>query len=109
VSQRQLLEEIKQTVGAGGLIPPHRNYIQQLYIYENHLRRAGLHKMHGLRHAYAQQRYLELTGWDCPVCGGPAKNRLSVSQRRLDQQARLTISKVLGHERIQILMAYLGA
>lgn len=48
--------------------------------------------MHGLRHAYAQQRYLELTGWPCPQAGGPSKGALTGIQRQSDHKARLTIS-----------------
>ncbi len=107
-AQRQLLDTVKRTVERGGLIPPQRNYIQQVYVYENHTRRAGLHKMHGLRHAYAQQRYLELTGWLCPVCGGPSRQVLSPAQQQKDHAVRLLISKELGHERVEIVAVYLG-
>jgi integrase len=106
--QRALLEQAKQLAGLGALIPGARNYIQQLRIYERHTANAGLSKMHGLRHAYAQRRYRELTGWPSPHAGGPSRGRLSESQRRRDQDARLTISKELGHVREQITAVYLG-
>jgi integrase len=106
--QRDLLAQAKQLAGSGSLIPRGRSYIEQLRIYERHTANAGLSKMHGLRHAYAQQRYLELTGWPSPHGGGPSKANLSEDQRRVDQQARLTISKELGHVREQITAVYLG-
>ena len=106
--QRDLLEEAKQLAGLGSLIPGGRQYIEQLRIYERHTANAGLSKMHGLRHAYAQQRYLELTGWHSPHGGGPAKAQLTKSQRETDQRARLTISEELGHVREQITAVYLG-
>ena len=106
--QRDLLEEAKQLAGLGSLIPGGRQYIEQLRIYERHTANAGLSKMHGLRHAYAQQRYLELTGWHCPHGGGPTKAQLTTLQRDTDQQARLTISQELGHVREQITAVYLG-
>jgi site-specific recombinase XerC len=106
--QRALLEVAKQLAGLGSLIPGGRKYIEQLRIYERHTANAGLSKMHGLRHAYAQQRYLELTGWPSPHAGGPSKAKLSEAQRRWDQQARLTISKELGHVREQITAVYVG-
>lgn len=106
--QRALLEEAKQLAGLGSLIPGGRKYIEQLRIYERHTANAGLSKMHGLRHAYAQQRYLELTGWPSPHDGGPVKAQLTTSQRGIDQQARLTISQELGHVREQITAVYLG-
>jgi integrase len=106
--QRALLEQAKQLAGLGALIPRGRNYIEQLRIYERHTANAGLSKMHGLRHAYAQQRYRELTGWSSPHAGGPSKGKLSEAQRRRDKQARLTISKELGHVREQITAVYCG-
>ncbi len=94
--QREVLDRAHRLAGAGSLIPPDRNYAHQLRVYEGHTCRAGLSKMHGLRHAYAQERYEELTGWKCPAAGGP------------DRQARQTISRELGHEREQITAVYLG-
>ena len=106
--QRTLLDRIKRAVGNGSLIPADRNYVQQLRLYERQTANAGLSRMHGLRHAYAQQRYHELTGWMSPAAGGPTSKQLSPEQRQLDQQARLTISQELGHARIQIVSVYLG-
>ena len=106
--QRVLLEQAKRLAGLGALIPGGRSYIEQLRIYERHTANAGLSKMHGLRHAYAQQRYLELTGWPSPHGGGPSKKDLTPAQRQADQQARLAISRELGHVREQITAVYLG-
>ena len=106
--QRAVLDRSHQLVGKGSLIPSDRNYRQQLRIYEGQTIRAGLSRMHGLRHAYAQRRYEELTGWASPAAGGPASKSLSVEQRRLDQDARLTISRELGHERVSIVRIYIG-
>ena len=71
--QRALLEGAKKLAGLGSLIPGSRNYIEQLRIHKRHTANAGLSKMQGLCHAYAQQRNLELTGWPSPHAGGPAK------------------------------------
>ena len=68
--------------------------VQQMRIYERDTMRAGLSHMHGLRHAYAQNRYEELTGWKCPAADGPAKASLTVEQRATDRDTRLTISSV---------------
>jgi hypothetical protein len=62
----------------------------------------------GLRHAYAQQRYVELTGWKAPAAGGPLSKTLTPEQRDQDREVRLIISKELGHEREQITAVYLG-
>ena len=64
--------------------------------------------MHGLRHAYAQALYQELTGWLCPAAGGPSIKMLSQEQRTADRMARLQISRELGHGREQISAVYLG-
>lgn len=106
--QRQLLEQAKQLAGAGALIPGHQQYIQQLRIYERQTANAGLSKMHGLRHSYAQNRYQELTGWEAPNRGGPNSQQLTPEQKELDKAARLQISRELGHEREQITAVYLG-
>ncbi len=106
--QRALLEQAKRLAGVGALIPGGRSYIEQLRIYERHTANVGLSKMHGLRHAYAQQRYLELTGWPSPHGGGPSKKDLTPAQQQADQQARLAISRELGHVREQITAVYLG-
>jgi site-specific recombinase XerC len=107
-AQRSVLNRARQLAGNGSLIPSARNYRQQLRIYERHTANAGLSKMHGLRHAYAQQRYQELAGWRAPAAGGPIVKTLTVEQKRVDQEARLTISRELGHERIQVVGIYLG-
>ena len=106
--QRELLDRAHKLAGKGSLIPSKRNYVQQLRIYEGHTLRAGLSKMHGLRHAYVQQRYEELTGWISPAAGGPPSKSLHSEQRDQDQRARLVISQELGHEREQISAVYLG-
>ena len=106
--QRALLEQAKRLAGLGALTPRGRTYVQQMRIYERHTANACLSRMHGLRHAYAQQRYLELTGWPSPHAGGPTKKELTLAQQQTDQQARLTISKELGHVREQITAVYIG-
>ncbi len=107
-AQRTVLEEAKALAGQDSLIPRDRQYIQQLRIYERQTANAGLSRMHGLRHAYAQQRYRELTGWACPHAGGPARKLLMVADREKDEQARLAISRELGHVRAQIVAVYCG-
>ncbi|MGH8605179.1 MAG: integrase, partial [Gammaproteobacteria bacterium] len=86
-----------------------RNYDARRRVYEAQTRKAGLSKMHGLRHEYAQRRYAELTGWEAPVRGGPSSRDLNEEQKRIDREARLIISHELGHERIQVTAIYCGA
>ena len=106
--QREVLDRAHKLAGKGSLIPSSRNYVQQLRIYEGNTIRAGLSKMHGLRHAYAQRRYEELTGWKAPTAGGQATKSLSVNQRALDKKARAVISQELGHNRSAVTGVYLG-
>jgi len=106
--QREVLDRAYKLAGKGSLIPSSRNYVQQLRIYEGNTIRAGLSKMHGLRHAYAQRRYEEITGWKAPTAGGQAAISLSVNHRALDKKARTVISQELGHNRSAVTGVYLG-
>jgi len=106
--QREILDAAHRLAGKGSLIPSNRNFIQQLKIYEGHTASAGFSKLHGLRHRFAQDLYLKLTGWKAPVCGGPKSKELTKEEKEIDKQARLEISKQLGHEREQVTAIYLG-
>lgn len=106
--QRELLREVRQLVGNGSLIPPHKSYVQQLKSYEWATSQVGLDKNHGLRHLYAQRRYHELTGWAAPLAGGPTSKELTPGQKAIDHQARLKLSAELGHVREQITVVYIG-
>ncbi|MCY4419779.1 MAG: integrase domain-containing protein [Gammaproteobacteria bacterium] len=106
--QREILERARSLAGLGSLIPSQRSYVNQLRVYVSYIRQAGLSQLHGLRHAYAQERYEELTGWKCPVTGGPDSKSLAPNLRKRDREARLTISRELGHEREQVTAVYLG-
>ena len=106
--QRRLLEEVRDLVKGGSLIPAQLNYVQQLNRYQRQLRNAGMSKLHGLRHAYAQQRYFELIGWKAPVAGGPTSKELPPEQLAPDYEARAIVSSELGHARVEIAAVYLG-
>ena len=106
--QRAVLRRAHLLAGNGSLIPSDRTYIQQLKIYERQTLRAGLNKLHGLRHLYAQQRYRELTGWLSPAAGGKLSKELSPQEKAQDRIARLQISSELGHNREQIVAIYIG-
>ena len=107
-AQRALLERARALAGTGSLIPGQRSYIQQRKKYDRDTAKAGLRKLHGLRHAYAQDRYEALTGWKAPIAGGPAVKSLSEAERTLDERAREIVSRELGHERSEITTVYLG-
>ena len=107
-AQRELLQDAKMLAGAGSLIPAEMSYRDQLNRFKAQTARAGIDRVHGLRHHYAQTRYADLTGWKAPAAGGPTSKQLSADQKVIDRQARLTISRELGHEREQITAVYLG-
>ena len=107
--QRSALDYAKQVAGKGSLIPYHLKYYQQRNLYQNETKRNGMYKLHGLRHQYAQNRYKQLTGWECPVRNGLSKQSMTIEQCERDEKARLTISKEMGHERIQIVAVYIGS
>ncbi len=107
-SQRRLLDEARRLAGGGAMIPPSRNYAEQKRVYEEQTEAAGLDHMHGLRHAYALDRYEDLTGWKAPAAGGPARGGLKGARQRIDLAARRRISLELGHGRIEIVRQYCG-
>ena len=106
--QRELLDQVHAFAGYGSLIPPDSLYKHQIKRYTHAVEKAGLHNLHGLRHGYAQRRYLKLTGWYAPSAGGLKFKELTQAQQQLDQEVRLQISHELGHNRIEITRVYLG-
>ena len=106
--QLELLEEVKALAGTGSLIPPGMTYRECLNRYKHQTRAAGLGNAHGLRHAWAQFRYRQLTGWRCPAAGGPTTDRMTPEMIRTDRKARLQVSAELGHGRIDVADTYLG-
>ncbi len=110
VEARYWLDEAKKLVKNidQSLISESKTYIQQRYLYDKQTRLAGIKHAHGLRHAYAQERYKILTGWDCPKCGGPTSRMLNKEQKTLDCSVRLIISQALGHGRESVTVNYLG-
>ncbi len=108
--QRDLVErarELARTTPEGSLIPT-ATYHQHIRVYERQTYKAGIRSPHGLRHAYAQARYEELTGWACPVAGGPSARDLTAAEKALDERVRRVISAEMGHGREQITVVYLG-
>lgn len=106
--QRALLDAVRAHAGRVSLIPADKTYKQHLDRFKHQCARAGIHNVHGLRHAYAQTRYAELTGWQSPAAGGPTSRQLTQEQKACDREARLQISRELGHEREQVTVIYLG-
>ena len=107
-AQLRVIEKAKSEFGNKSLIPIGKNYIQQRRLYDKVTREQGYYNLHGLRHAYAQRRYKEITGWNCPIAGGTPRFKLNTEQRVLDDKARLCISQELGHSRATITKNYIG-
>lgn len=59
--------------------------------------------LHDLRAAYACERYERETGHKAPCAGGHIKDKAT------DYDVRLKISEELGHHRVDVTIAYLGA
>lgn len=115
--QRQWLIKASQQVPTGkSLIPKSRTYKQLLNHYQVQTKQMGLNKCHGLRHAYAQRRYHELThkfdphkkGWLSPIVVGIPSKSLKAHQRTIDRKTREIISRELGHSRRSITKIYCG-
>ncbi len=106
--QREVLARAAALASTGSMIPKDQSYIERLKQYEYATNRAGMSKLHGLRHEYAQTRYKELTGWESPAKGGPTAKELTKEPKAQDLTARLKISQELGHNREAITAVYLG-
>ncbi|PCI36627.1 MAG: integrase, partial [Thiotrichales bacterium] len=90
------------------LIPKNKKYIQQRHLYNRETKKLGYKNPHGLRHAYAQIRYKEITNMDSPINGGKNKKAMTQEEKHKDYTAREVIAHELGHSRISITRAYLG-
>ena len=60
---------------------------------------------HGLRHGYVQDEYRELTGLPTPVEGGA----LGKIDRETHRSASMTVSRWVGHGRIDVTTSYYGS
>ncbi|WP_151867899.1 phage integrase N-terminal domain-containing protein [Acinetobacter soli] len=91
----------------GSMIPQNKSYKAHLASFERVTHDLGVGQTHGLRHGYAQTRYFELMGFDCPaVCG---YRELTADEKQQDKAIRLQISEELGHSRTNITSIYLGS
>lgn len=105
--QRDTLMAALTLAGDGSLIPIDKSYKEHLGRFERETKAIGIGQTHGLRHLYAQNRYRELTGIDCPAIGGTFD--LTDAQKAADMAARQIISNELGHNRTSVTGIYLGS
>ncbi|WP_390241128.1 integrase domain-containing protein [Vibrio sp. R78045] len=108
-SQRELLAELNAKYPTGSLIHKHMSYKEMRDKYDNAVKSVGLGKCHGLRHAYAQARYEELSSRECSVKGGLTRAELTKEQREEDFVVRLKVSEELGHSRVDVVAQYIGS
>ncbi|EPM7840847.1 integrase domain-containing protein [Vibrio cholerae] len=101
------------------MIPADQSYRE---FRQDAYREIGRHPVnfHGERHHYAQTRYRELLGAECPVKAGVKHGGahheylakalgISVEQARtLDKEIRTEVARELGHGRIDVTNSYLG-
>lgn len=115
--QREWLSKAFNQIPKGhSLIPKEKSYKNHLAQYHEVIEKMGLSKCHGLRHAYAQRRYQEITaqcdkngiGLVPPIKGGRPYKELNSIEKSWDREARETISLALGHSRLSITRVYLG-
>ena len=116
LAQREWLMRVDEAVNPGqSLIAEGCSYKDQLNKYAFQTRRMRLRKLHGLRHAYAQRRYRELTkyfdpnnqGWECPFNGGKTVDLMTNQESSIDFKVRSILTRELGHSRLNILKSYL--
>jgi hypothetical protein len=109
LEQRQLVDEAKALVNGKSLVAAgYTTYVAYLKHFRYECERIGIHAFHGHRHFYAQARYKELTGQECPARGGPTSKQLTAKQKAIDREAREVISREMGHGREQVTAVYLG-
>lgn len=106
--RQELRNAYAQAIKNGGsLVPKEKTYKAHLASFEAVTHALGIGQTHGLRHGYAQTRYRELMGFDCPAVGGVRK--LTAEERAKDNEIRYLISEELGHNRTSITSVYLGS
>lgn len=90
------------------LIPPNMNYVQWRDHAYNQWRSATkdtvINGFHDMRAAYACERYQAITGHPAPVITGVRQ-----VEKALDTWARTIISQELGHNRPDVIAAYVGS
>ena len=95
--------------GSRNLIAPHESYLNVLHQIirsaRDILHAHNLKGFHELRAAYACERYEQITQHPAPINGG----QCCQVDRNLDREARKQISYELGHGRIDVVAAYIGA
>jgi site-specific recombinase XerC len=120
----EAIQYAKEVAGNGNLIPAAMTEKQWVQKYYRIIRQNGISRnacgasSHGLRHAYAQERYREITGFEAPCkfeskaeFRQAAENIVGKGWRKLNQDARQILKAELGHgpDRDDVVSQYLGS
>lgn len=121
---RSALSYARSVSSGGNTMAVDKTERQWSGLYYRTLRNHGISKEkagasgHGLRHAYAQERYRKLTGFTPPVkhesredFRANAQKAAGDAWRQLDRDARLILKSELGHgpDREDVVSQYLGS
>jgi integrase len=89
-------------------MPPDNSYIQwrdhAYYQWRTVNKDTGIKGFHDMRAAFACEHYQALTGFPAPVVTGTRQ-----ADKTLDTQARVLLSQQLGHNRLDVIAAYIGS
>ena len=104
-----LLKQVAEVQGkAKNLIPEKQSYSQwrdhAYYHWRTVTQDTDIHGFHDMRAAYACERYETITGSPAPAIAGERQ-----ADKTLDTQARVILSQELGHNRIDVIAAYIGS
>jgi len=111
-TQVQLLQEVgrfQKENGDYSMIPrkikfsTYRDYVQ------DKSKELGF-KGHGLRHAWAHERFKQLSGMDCPIADGPRYSELGDEEKERWDYAAGVVNQELGHgkDRLDTTATYIG-
>jgi hypothetical protein len=101
--------QVRNQLGGQNLLKPDENFDDLVNAGEVHRARKVLHEFgvkgyHELRAAWACERYEEISGATAPV----VQAGTSLGQEN-DDSFRLILARELGHDRIDVVAAYIGA
>jgi hypothetical protein len=106
-SQVQLLVRAQQVLGARCLVDRVGKYTEWKNKFYREYENCGAHgaigKFHDNRAAFACEMYQKITGSPAPVVAGSR-----VISKERDKEARMQISHMLGHGRIDVIAQYIG-
>ena len=108
----QCLQTLKYAVLVQGkeqnLISPDTSYkqwrVNRYNQWRSMTKQTGINGFHDMRAAYACERYQAITGYPAPVIAGKRQ-----AEKKLDIHARTILAQELGHNRTDVVAAYIGS